>query len=162
MTYFLKPRNLAFSFSEVFSCEGHKILEKSEIDSLWQEYWGKFGEEIVLETWNRLYGDYVLQEDNNLIENKVIQDKDCELVEIAGLDLGEDTSSSYTEDWEELWTSHWSQQQYYVYSLFKDNYHAEFDPFLVKLTLEEDFIKKLGLPTSFSGKAFLNLLDKDT
>lgn len=151
MTDLLKPRNLAFSFSEVYEwSEDHetKVVEKAEIDILWENYWTKYGEGIVLETWNRLYGDYILPDDTQNIET-VTEDND--LIEKGTTYLEEDKDSNYTEDWEALWASHWSQQEYYVYSVFKENYHADFDPLLVELTLEEEFIKKLGLPTSFAG-----------
>ncbi|KAL5273041.1 TGS1 family protein [Megaselia abdita] len=137
MTYFLKPRNLAFAFSEVWS-DSDKILEKSEIDSLWEEYWTKHGENIVLETWNRLYCDYILSENN---ESVISNEKEESILE-----------EDHKSDWESLWSDHWTQQQYYVYSVFKENYHAEFDPSLVEITLEEDFKRKLGLPTSFIGR----------
>lgn len=143
---FRRPRNLTFSFSEVFvlseieNCAS-KIKEKEDVERIWEEYWTKYGYDIALETWNILYGDYILDEGYIATDTKDNQS-------------AEGDSLDYSDNWEALWTNHWTQQQNYVYSLFEENYYAKFDPLLVELTLEDEFIKKLGLPTSFSGSHF--------
>lgn len=149
---FVKPKNLTFSFSEVYNFENKILFDKKDIDTLFEKYWIEIGEAIVLETWNKIYADYIVDIDSNKTHTK------SDICEEQKEEIYEEISE-YSKDWEALWSEHWQEQQIYVYNLFKENYHKEFDPEIVKEQLEieevhiveidELELKKLGLPTSF-------------
>ncbi|XP_005188202.1 trimethylguanosine synthase [Musca domestica] len=128
-----------FGFSEIFNeQDDHSLLinsiqedfDKWQQDN-WMKYWNKEGENIVLETWNEKYKEFLREGDANLDK------KDIQLESIKGGKVVESGESSvdnqiaqeeYSQSWNELWDQHREEiyfEQYLLYTTILYNYFLE-------------------------------------
>lgn len=146
----------------------------------WINYWADEGEQIILQTWNEKYKDYLKE---THIHEELSPDEDGE-ENSEGVDTKEITPSisdsqishdeDYQQSWNELWDQHREEiylEQYLIYTTIFYNYFLDFKNSLEQiLPIQEDIyeededtggrelseeleqLKLLGLPTSFGGR----------
>ncbi|XP_075145266.1 uncharacterized protein LOC142220169 isoform X1 [Haematobia irritans] len=104
----------------------------------WEAYWQKEGEQIVLQTWNEKYKDYLDKGDNEGVKD----DNNDDLNEINPQEEGHETSADivttsnskrnqeiYIPSWDELWDQHKEEiyiEQYLIYTTIFYNYFIDF------------------------------------
>uniref|UniRef100_A0A1I8Q6L3 Trimethylguanosine synthase n=1 Tax=Stomoxys calcitrans TaxID=35570 RepID=A0A1I8Q6L3_STOCA len=147
----------------------------------WQAYWQKEGEQIILDTWNEKYKDYLNENQN---EDHVAKEITGQKEAIEPIATTSATSTAideeYSSSWNELWEQHREEiyvEQYLIYTTIFYNYFIElknsFEQILpiqeekeaeeqeeitystteyTKINEELDQLELLGLPTAFGGR----------
>lgn len=122
----------------------------------WAEFWSKQGEDLILQTWNTKYKDYLKEAQNvetldnvnnymDIKENAVKSDHlTADIKSASGTELFEETS------WEDLWHEHREEiylEQYLLFSTIYYNYFLDFKksceiPQVIAEDLEDEIEEK--------------------